>query len=375
MFRCRNCSASFSLKTAIWRCLDCGGLLDVIPSAFFERNRLINRPATLWRYAEAIPTCDSGSQVSLGEPMTPLIPFNIDGAELLLKMDYLLPTGSFKDRGAAVLISWLKGLGIRQIVEDSSGNAGSSIAAYCARAGIDCTIFVPDTTSAAKLHQIRSTGASVRMIQGGRQAAADACLNAAGSVFYGSHVWQPLFFQGTKTIAFEIWEQLGFEAPDDLILPVGNGSLLLGVSIGFNELLDAGFIQRRPRLIGVQSVACDPLVQTWINQSDHPVIQGHNATIAEGIAVPSPIRGKQILDAITESKGTMLSVNDQMIRTALRSVCKAGIFIEPTSAAAIAGCREWLRSGQSGERIVIPLTGSGLKCPDTVMKLIIDDEE
>jgi threonine synthase len=199
----------------------------------------------------------------MGEGFTPLEEMNFNGNKVLMKIDYLFPTGSYKDRGATVLISKTRELGIKKVVEDSSGNAGSAIAAYCARAGIRCEIYVPKTTSSGKLAQIQAYGATLRRIQGSRERTAQAAMKAASRIYYASHCWNPFFLHGTKTFGFEIWEQMGWKVPDVIILPVGHGTLFLGAYLGFKELREAGMVKRLPRLVGVQSTFCTPLLQAF----------------------------------------------------------------------------------------------------------------
>ena len=231
---CRSCNKNYDIGEPIWRC-HCGGLLDISNDDLFSISDIQLNRHDLWRYQKALPV-DYSSIVSFGEGLTPLLKVEIMGREVLIKQDHLFPTGSYKDRGASVLISQIKSLGIRRVVEDSSGNAGCAIAAYCARAGIACDIYVPADTSPAKLAQIESYGATLHKIPGSREDTADAVMAAAHEHYYASHSWNPFFFEGTKTFAYEICEQMNWRAPDFVILPVGNGTLLLGASIGFNRL-------------------------------------------------------------------------------------------------------------------------------------------
>ncbi|MCD6308089.1 MAG: pyridoxal-phosphate dependent enzyme, partial [Candidatus Latescibacteria bacterium] len=212
---CRRCDASYPLDERIWRC-GCGGMLDVSFEAAFHLGSLPKRPRTMWRYREAIPVADESAVVSFQEGWTPLTDCEIGGIRVHLKHDYLFPSGSFKDRGASVLVSRMKELGVTSFHEDSSGNAGSALAAYAAAAGIGCTIYLPESTPDDKKTQILLYGAKVVTVSGPRRAAADAALEAGGESFYGSHVWNPFFFQGTKTVAYEICEQLYWSVPDTL---------------------------------------------------------------------------------------------------------------------------------------------------------------
>ncbi|MCP4213348.1 MAG: pyridoxal-phosphate dependent enzyme, partial [bacterium] len=231
--------------------------IDFHPS--FPPGKITLRPSNMWRYREAIPIPENRDIVSFSEGFTPMLHVPVGGRDILIKQEQLFSTGSYKDRGASVLVTHIKALGIEKIVEDSSGNAGSAIAAYCALAGIECEIFVPGTTSIAKMTQVELFGAQLNMVKGNRQDTATAVLKEAENTYYASHSWNPFFFHGTKTFSFEVWEQLGEQAPDIVILPVGNGTLLYGAYIGFNELLEAGKIDRMPRLVGVQAQNCAPL--------------------------------------------------------------------------------------------------------------------
>ena len=224
---CTQCNEKFSLNEKTWKC-KCGGLLDIDFKSTFPVDKINRRKPTMWRYREAIPLLDDKHIISFDEGFTPFIDVNVNDKSVLVKQDYLFPTGSYKDRGASVLVSKVKELGVRKVVEDSSGNAGCAIAAYCAKARIDCEIYVPEDTSPGKLAQIQFSGAIVNKIPGSRENTAHAVLKAAEEYYYASHSWNPFFFHGTKTFAFEVCEQLGWRSPDTVILPVGNGTLLLG---------------------------------------------------------------------------------------------------------------------------------------------------
>lgn len=288
------------------------------------------------------------------------------GHRVLLKIDYLFPTGSYKDRGATVLISKVKELGIEKVIEDSSGNAGSAIAAYCAKAGIKCEIFVPQSTSSGKLVQIQIYGATLKRIQGSREKTAQTAIEAASRTYYASHSWNPFFLHGTKTFAFEIWEQLGWKSPDVLVLPVGHGTLFLGAYIGFKELKDAGKIKGIPKLVGIQSTACPPLYQAFRKGLEDIQPIEKKETIAEGIAIAKPVRGKQILEAIRETDGEMIAVTEKEIGLALKEVGQKGYFIEPTSAATIAGLKRYLKNKGKKDILVSTLTGMGLKATEKI---------
>ncbi len=369
---CRHCRAAYALDEPRWQCA-CGSVLDIEFRPVFDLTRIRQRKPTLWRYREAIPVSDDASIVSFDEGFTPLVPEDFGGRRVLLKQDQLLPTGSFKDRGASVLVSKLKELGIKKVVEDSSGNAGTAIAAYCARAEIDCRIFVPEYTSAAKMSQIRLYGAGLSRIAGTREDTAAAALKAARHTCYASHVWNPFFFQGTKTFAFEVCEQLDWKSPDAVVLPAGNGTLVIGAHIGFNELRDAGIIDKIPAIIAVQAENCAPLHKVFQeNLAQIPVI-AKRETMAEGIAVAAPVRGGQVIEAVRRSNGDFIVVSDGEIEQALREMGGRGYFIEPTAAAAIAGLKKYLPESDPDGVIVSLITGHGLKTTHKIRQILDAD--
>ncbi len=367
-FYCPECDRIYSINPTLWRC-DCGSPLDLQVSPKFFPEKILKRNPSLWRYREAIPIKESRSVLSMGEGFTPLEEMEFGGHRVRIKIDYLFPTGSYKDRGASVLISKVRELGVRKVVEDSSGNAGAAIAAYCARARIGCDIYVPQATSSGKLVQIETYRANLKKIEGSREKTAQVTMEAAQKSFYASHCWSPFFLHGTKTFAFEIWEQMGWKSPDTLILPVGHGTLLLGAYIGFKELKEAGKVRRIPRLVGIQSAACAPLYQGFVKDLNEAPPITKRETMAEGIAIAEPVRGKQILRAVRETGGEILTVIENEIGPALREMGRRGHFIEPTSAATIAGLKKYLKKKGKREIIVSSLTGSGLKAIEKIVPL------
>jgi threonine synthase len=314
----------------------------------------------MWRYPEALPIADGAHVVSFDEGWTPLLRIDL-GRPVWVKQEQLFSTGSYKDRGASLLISKVRELGVREVVEDSSGNAGAAIAAYCARAGIACAIYVPAHTSPAKLAQIAAYGATLHPVAGSREDVAAAALEAARHSYYASHSWNPFFLHGTKTFAYEVCEQLGWRAPDAVVLPVGNGTLLLGAAIGFRELRESGIIDRMPRLIGVQAARCAPLARAF--GGSEGMVEGVESaqTMAEGIAIAQPVRGTQILEAVRETGGLFCTVTEEEIGAALADMGRRGFYIEPTAAAAIAGVRKLRAELAAVATVVTAFTGHGLK--------------
>ena len=371
-YSCHACKRTYPVDTLRYKC-DCGGVLNLRKGEPpFPLDEISGRSSTLWRYREAIPVDDDALAVSLGEGMTPHVPFDDAASEHYLKLDFISPTGSYKDRGASVLISKLRELGIREVVEDSSGNAGAAIAAYCARAGIVCTIYCPASTSKGKLAQIAAYGASLKLIEGNRAATTEAVLEAAETTYYASHNWNPFFLEGTKTVAFEIAEQLGWRAPDHVICPIGFGSVYLGLYIGFGELYAGGVVEKIPRLLGVQSAACPP-IYTAYNEDEKikPLRQTHE-TLAEGIAAEYPIRGEMIMEARRETDGAFTIVSEEDIKVGVRILAAKGVYVEPTSAVPVKAFDRFVGLGiiRQGEVVISILTGSGLKATDKLMKMM-----
>ncbi|MFF6993422.1 pyridoxal-phosphate dependent enzyme [Streptomyces sp. NPDC008313] len=340
-----------------WCCPVCRGPLDLDFSPTpAPLKSLTGRVNSLWRYAETLPL--AAPTVSLGEGRTPLVELK-DG--ISAKLDFLMPTLSFKDRGAVLLAELALRLRPRQVLADSSGNAGTAIAAYCARAALPCTVYVPEGTSPKKLEQIQAHGARPHVVPGDREAAARAAREAADEegVFYASHVYNPYFLHGTKTYVHELWEDLGGRLPEVLVVPVGNGTLLLGAALAVAELHTTGLIDRRPALYGVQSAAVAPLAGAWrAGADDLTGVTPAAPTLAEGIAIPRPARARQILRAVRESGGGFLTVTEDQIRHAQRDLASRGLFVESTGVACWAAVRE----GALGDRTtVVPLCGAGLK--------------
>jgi threonine synthase len=364
MMRCARCDKHYEADDRRWRCV-CEGALDLLlPPPRLCLDLIRQRPPDLWRYVEALPPL--ASRVSLGESITPLIPFDHRGREIWLKCDYLLPTGSYKDRGAAILTSHLQDMGIQRVVEDSSGNAAAALAAYAARAGIDIEVFCPASASPEKLAQIKVYGAQLRLIEGPRQRTTEALERhvAASGDFYASHLWQPYFLEGVKTVAYEITEQNGWQAPGVVICPVGAGSILLGLYKGFTELREAGVIDRLPRLFAAQAANICPVYMAYIHHDcDVPPMAAPQPTVAEGIALPRPVRGPMLLQALRETDGGVAVVAEEEIRQGLIILGRRGICVEPTSAVVIKAFEHLEDAGMiyPHEQVVLVLSGFGLK--------------
>ena len=370
IYECPSCAARLPADRPRWRC-DCGSHLNLAPGRGLGRGEIASGEASLWRYRAALAVRDRPA-VSLGEGWTPLVERRWDGASVLFKLESQMPTGSFKDRGTAVMLNHLIEVGVGPIHEDSSGNAGSSIAAYAAAAGLPCRIFVPEAAPRGKIVQIAASGAEVRAIPGTRQDVTEAALRAAGESFYASHNWQPFFIEGTKTLAYELWEQLGFRVPDNILVPTGYGSNILGLERGFDELERNREIDRRPRLFAVQAANCAAFAAAWSAGADDYVPFAPAPTAADGIATVKPVRPREVLRAIRRSGGAVVAVPEAGIAPALSKLGRLGLFVEPTAATAAAALAQLLRGGTIGpaDATIAVLTGHGLKATDRIAELL-----
>ena len=369
---CDQCKTAYRIDALRYKC-DCGQPLQLTKTEdVFSIDRVFKDDSTLWRYRQALPIADEASIISLGEGLTPIVSFDNSTHDHRLKLDFICPTGSYKDRGAAVLLSKVKELGVQEVVEDSSGNAGAAIAAYSAKAGIDCTIYCPTSASKGKLAQISMYGAKLKLIEGNRAATTQAVLEAAETTYYASHNWNPFFLEGTKTIAFEIAEQLGWQAPDHIICPIGFGSVYMGLWVGFGELQAQGIITKIPRLLGVQSAACCPVYKAYSeNRAQVERSPQTYETLAEGITSEAPIRGNTIMQALRETNGAITIADEGEIEFGIKALASKGIYVEPTSAVIVKAFDKFVESGiiHTGDTTVSILTGSGLKATDKLMKI------
>ncbi len=360
LFKCSSCGRRQPLSYGGGPCPVCGGMLDLATPPAFDASRLSAGPdaAGIWRYRHTFPVPAQAEPVTLGEGGTPLLPIAVGGRTIHFKLEFMQPTGSFKDRGMAVMMTALRAAGVSAAVEDSSGNAGASFAAYAARAGMQARVFVPAAAAGPKRAQIAAYGAEVVAVDGPRSAAAEAVRQAvAAGAFYASHVYNPLGLAGNATAAYEIWEVLAQSgrAPEQIILPAGHGTLLLGLHLGFKALRAAGLIERLPRLIGVQALACAPLWAAHTYGPEGLAWVSEGETVAEGIRVLRPLRGDAVLAAVAESGGTILAVEDDAIRAGHNALARLGLYVEATAAAV------WDALARTPGEAVVMLTGSGLK--------------
>ncbi|MGK7377210.1 threonine synthase [Planococcus sp. 1R117A] len=362
---CSGCGSSYPVESNKWKC-DCGKLLNLEyeKKAIDFSETSISRNHSLWKYIDSLPfeEEDVWEDITLGEGGTPLIKLS---GNVYAKAEYYMPTLSFKDRGAVLLIAMAKKLGIDRVVADSSGNAGTAIAAYGARAGIQCDIFVPDSTSSKKIKQIEAHGAVIHKIPGTREDTAKAAIAMVEKTnsFYASHIYNPIFWEGTKTYVYEVFEQMNGELPDAFIIPVGNGTLLMGAYIALQELMASGQIAKMPKLLAVQAEACAPVLHAFAEGRNTVDAIKNSGTIAEGIAISAPARGTEILQAIRDSGGDIIGVSEESIMDARNELALKGIYVEITSAANYAGYLQYLEKYPElkEQKVVFPLCGAGIK--------------
>ena len=353
-----------------WRS-DRGAPLMVSDLPGIDRGEIDTSERSLWRYRAALPITVR-NPISMGEGCTPLVSRNWRGTHTLFKLEWFAPTGSFKDRGASVMLSLLREQGISHVLEDSSGNGGAAIAAYASAGGLRAKILTPASTQPAKTVQMRAYGAEVALVPGSRKDTSDEAERQAEHIFYASHNWHPFFLQGTKTLAYELWEDLGFRAPDAIITPTGAGSNVLGCDIGFGELLRRGAIERLPRLYAVQPENCAPIHAAFMAGTTAPVPVEVRPTIAEGTAIAEPVRLREVIEAVRRSGGATVPVSEAEIEAAVLDLARCGLYAEPTSAAAAAAHAKLVTSGaiSPSDTAIVILTGSGLKATQRIGELL-----
>ncbi len=362
---CDHCGKTGEFDPREFRC-SCGGAWEPLEVSDFNLKSIDSANASVWRYRKLMALNEVSHQLSLGAGWTPIMETEWHGHAVAFKLEYLAPSGSFKDRGTEVEANYLKARGVKDVVEDSSGNAGASLAAYAARTGLHAAIYAPESASPAKLSQIAVYGAQLRLIPGPRSACTQAVLKAVaeGGVLYASHAYNPVYLLGQQTFAWEIWEQTNGNLPDALVIPVGQGGLLLGAWLGFRRLLRAGLIERVPKLFAVQPEVLAPIPASFkAGEEEVAEAKPREKSLAEGLAIVRPVRGRRILQALHESGGGALTVSETEIRDAHRQLAHIGLYAEPTSATAAAAIDQVQNSLGEKARIMAALTGSGLKSP------------
>ncbi|NGM68162.1 pyridoxal-phosphate dependent enzyme [Natronolimnobius sp. AArcel1] len=354
-----------------WRCV-CGCALEFVDQPLAEGNPLplsqLDTTDGLWTFFEFLPI---EPHVTFHEGFTPLV--DAPEWDAQFKLEYVFPTGSFKDRGATTTLSRAVELGVDTILEDSSGNAGAAIATYAAQADLEADIYVPADVKQSKLMTIQRADARPVRIKGTRQDVTDACIDAveSGEGWYASHAWNPAFYAGTMTIAFEIAAQRGWTVPDAVVLPIGHGTLFLGAYRGFSLLNEAGIVDGMPRLLGAQTTGHAPIVEALedAREADAPDADEReddeptSSEIADGIQISMPARKDEILEAIEATDGDAIALGDDPIEATLDRLHRKGFYVEPTSAVAPAALEVYRVEGmiEESDDVVVPLTGSGLK--------------
>ncbi|WP_371304237.1 threonine synthase [Azospirillum sp. B510] len=347
------------------------------------KSSLSGRPQDLWRYRELLPVRRVEDIVSLGEAVTPLVPLNrlakrLGAAELLVKDEGRLPTGSFKARGLVMAVSMAKSFGITHMAMPTNGNAGAALAAYATRAGIRTTIFCPADTPEVNVSEIELQGATVYRVNG----LIDDCGRIVGEGkakvgwFDVSTLKEPYRIEGKKTMGLELAEQLGWEVPDVIFYPTGGGTGLIGMWKAFAELEAIGFIgSKRPRMVAVQAAGCAPMVRAWELGEEHAPRWEDAHTIASGIRVPQAVGDFLILRAVRESGGFAIAVPDDAIQAALNEVAREeGFLLCPEGAATYAAYKQALADGRVGkeERAVLFNCATGLKYPLPPVRRTLD---
>ena len=368
---CPNSGFQIAAELSPLRCPISGQPLEYKEIPAFSPSLIDENRQGLWRYAAMLPVLKATPMpVTLGEGWTPLISDQWADRDVYWKMDAWMPTGSYKDRGVSVMVNWFMGQEAETLVDDSSGNAGASLACYAARAGLRSVIYVPERAPEPKKAQIAIYGAELVEVPGPRDLAtraAEAATQHSRDTVYASHAWHPAFLLGQMTCAWEIWEQLGGNVPDWIVSPAGHGGLLLGICRGFQHLIASGITDRMPRIVAVQAEPYTPIYDAFHNQSDTveagPRMEQINA---DGIAISYPVRGNALVETIRQSNGTVVAVSDEDVMTAHHQLAERGIFVEPTSATIALAIEQLVKEFGPQEKVVGIVTGHGLKNPPKI---------
>jgi len=358
--RCSSCGKP-SASMLDFKCSMCGQPLIVKEKRKFERRQIKKKDYSLWRYSNFFPYVKEKEIISLGEGWTPLVKFS---DHIHFKLESLNPTGSFKDRGSTVLISAVHTL-VKEaegnIAEDSSGNAGASIAAYAARACLKAKIYVPENISGPKLTQIRFYGADVIKVSGNRNKVAEEAQKTGKGRFYVGHILHPLFRDGIRSLAYEIAEQSNWKVPQRIYLPVSAGTLLLGVIDGFKHLANSNMIETLPKIIACQTRQASPLYHQ-IKKLRYTAPE-KITSIADALVSTRPPLLDIMVTSLNEIGGDAVVVDEDAIYDAFKELARKGFFVEPSSAVAYAAYKKQLGQKEvaKDERVIIILTGTGLK--------------
>jgi len=344
-----------------FKCSSCGQPLYVRQVIKFETGQIHKKNYSLWRYARFFPYIKETGIITLGEGWTPLVRFS---SNTYFKLESLNPTGSFKDRGSTVLISALHKLVKKAegyISEDSSGNAGASVAAYASCAGLKTKIYVPENVSGPKFNQIRFYGADVVKVSGSRSKVAEEAQKTERGKFYVGHILHPLFRDGVRSLAYEVTEQLDWRVPERIYLPVSAGTLLLGVISGFKHMLESNVIGAMPKIVACQTRQVSPLYHRFKKLSYK--IPERITSIADALVSVNPPLLDIMVKELREMDGDVVMVEEGEIFTAFVELARKGFFVEPSSAVAYAAHQKQLKSKEASkdDSVVVILTGWGLK--------------
>lgn len=357
-YYCLSCGADYPKNGLVHLCPDCGGVFSVRELAYTPEKFQLSELPGMWRYRALFGLEDDVPPFYLGEGNTPLLERQFQGKSVFFKCEHLNPSGSFKDRQSAVLMPLVQSRGINAILEDSSGNAGASVAQYAAGAGVKAKIFIPGSSSGPKRQQIEMSGAEVVLVDGPRANAAQAVVeeHARTGLPYASHALLPFGLAAYASIAFEIYEKMG-RMPGQVIAPIGHGSLFLGLLLGFEALSDYHG-EPRPSMIGVQAENCAPVYQAWKGLPTEPA----KPTLAEGTAVSEPVRAREIIEKLIRGKDDIIPVKEESIARSQLALAGMGLYVEPTAAMVWSVAESVLEDrGHSAGELVLILSGNGLK--------------
>lgn len=359
-FVCTKCGKKTPTTTLSPNC-ECGGLFELPETSVpFNSDLIDTHEWSQFRYRAFMNIeGDAWKEVTMGEGRTPIIKFNDD---VLLKMDYMMPTLSFKDRGAATLVAHMKAIGVKKCVQDSSGNAGVAVAAYCARSGIECEIYVPEGTSPKKISMIEAFGAKAVVVPGSRDHCADVCRSKVKEegAYYANHVFNPFFYEGTKTYIYETYEQLG-RIPENIFIELGNGTLFIGAIKALEQLLASKTINHFPQIIAIQAEGCSPFYQTVKQEAEELVDIIPQLTMAEGIAIGKPARAKEILEMIKKHRIRVVEAPEDKILDARKALAKKGVYAEHTTAAALCAYDKYCEDYGETKEALLCMCGAGIK--------------
>lgn len=362
--RCTKCRKP-SDNLLDFKCPSCGQALNVELNRKFNPKLIQTNNYSAWRYTDTFPYVKQTNIVTLGEGWTPLVKFKNN---TYFKLDYLNPTGSFKDRGSTALISAVHELVKKKngtIAEDSSGNAGASIAAYAARSNLKAEIYIPENVSGPKLVQTRFYGAEIVKVSGSRNKVAETAQKPARNKFYIGHILHPIFRDGMRTLAYEIVEQFGWQLPENIFIPVSAGTLLLGILGGFKHLAESNLIEKVPRIIACQTEQVSPLYHCIKNSLYKPPT--HVDSIADALISTDPPLLGIMTEQLKNAQGDAMIVKENEILLSFKELAQKGFFVEPSSAVAFAAYKKQIKDRfmQQDEKTVVVLTGTGLKTPNT----------